>query len=305
MMVGTVWAVGLVGCALVLACRAPAVAPVSAAQPLDWNAGDSARVRWLEANGRRMSSGSVELVAPPDEMTDAWQAALLDSLDRGVFALRRLIGSHAWQRLGDRPLRYYLVPERMISHASGNGAVFVSMHRVRGGDAPYLHEAGHELLAPPRPFYYDEYPDTVRAEAWFQAAPYWLIEGLPDLLAQHAASAAGTREGDVFRIGTLAQTDSTCAARLAASPYRADLLRAIGGKGAVNALFTTDRARAAPAFYACARSMSMFVVETIGMERTVALFPAIKRGEWENELQRSTSMSTSALRVRWQERLGY
>ena len=290
------------GLPLVLACRS---VPPAGPQPLDWNAGDSARVAWLEANGRRMSSGSVEVLAPPGEMSEAWQVALLDSLDRGVAALRRLIGSHAWQRLGDRPIRYYLVPERTISHASGHGAIFVSMHRVRGGDAPYLHEAGHELLAPPRPFYYDEYPDSAQAEAWFQATPYWLIEGLPDLLAQHAASAAGTIEGDVFRIGTLEQTDSTCAARLAASPYRADLLRTIGGKGAVDALFTTDRARVAPAFYACARSMAMFVVETIGMDRTVALFPAIKGGEWENELQRSTAMSTSALRVRWQERLGY
>ncbi len=294
--------VATAGCALVLACHA---APPPAPQPLDWNAGDTARVAWLEANGRRMSGGSVELLAPPDEMSEAWQGALLDSLDRGVAALRRLIGSHAWQRLGDRTLRYYLVPERMISHASGNGAVFVSMHRVRGGDAPYLHEAGHELLAPPRPFYYDEYPDTAQAEAWFQATPYWLIEGFPDLLAQQAAAAAGTTEGDVFRIGTLRQTDSTCAARLAASPNRADLLRTIGGKGAVDALFTTDRAKVAPACDACARSMAMFVVETIGMERTVALFPAIKRGEWERELERAAGMSPAALSAAWRKKLEF
>lgn len=289
-------------CAGSLACR---TMPPGAAQPLRWNADDSANVAWLESHGRRVAGRTVVVFAPPDEMTETWQAALADSLDRGVAALRRLIGSHAWQRLGDRPIRYYLVPERMISHASGHGAVFVSMHRVRGGDAPYLHEAGHELLAPPRPFYYDEYPDSAQAEAWFQATPYWLIEGLPDLLAQHAASAAGTIEGDVFRIGTLEQTDSTCAARLAASPYRADLLRTIGGKGAVDALFTTDRAGVAPAFYACARSMAMFLVETIGMERTLALFPAIKRGDWEPELERSASMSATALTSLWRRRLGF
>ena len=289
------------GMTVVLACRP---VPPPAPQPLNWNAGDSARVAWLDANGRRMTGEFIELLAPPAEMSEAWQAALLDSLDRGVAALRRLVGSHEWQRLGDRPIRYYLVAERMISHASGNGVVFVSMHHARSGDAPYLHEAGHELLAAPRPFFYVEYPDTVQAEAWFQGAPYWLMEGLPDLLAQQAASAAGTVEGDVFRIGTVEQTDSTCAARLAESPHRADLLRTMGGRGAVDALFTTDRAQVAPAFYACARSMAKFLVEQVGMERAVELFPAIKSGTWPAELERAAGMPVAALTAGWRSKLG-
>lgn len=275
-----------------------------AAQPIDWNADDSAHIAWLEAHGRRMDGKQVVILAPPEQMTVAWQTALVDSLDRGVAELRRLIGARSWQRIGTRPIRYYLVPERMISHASGNGVVFVSMYHVTNGQAPYLHEAVHELLAPPPPFFYAEYPDTVEAETLFQAKPYWLMEGLPDVLAQLAALAAGTIEGDVFTIGGLDKVDSTCAARVAQSPYRADILRVTGGSGGVDALWTTDRIKVAPVFYACAQSMSKFVVDLIGMEQTVELFPAIKRRDWVATLERSAGIPLAPIQARWQARLG-
>jgi hypothetical protein len=275
------------------------------AQPINWSADDSAHVAWLEANGRRIAGKQVVVLAPPEQMTAAWQAALVNSLDRGVAELRRLIGGTLpWQRIGNRPVQYYLVPERMISHASGKDVVFISMFHVQNGRAPYLHEAVHELLAPPPPFFYVEYPDTIQAEAEFQVKPYWLMEGLPDVLAQLAASATGMTEGDVFTIGGLAKVDSTCAARLAENPYRTDILRAVGGQGGVDALFTTDRIKVAPTFYACTQSMTKYLVEIIGMEQTVALFPAIKRGDWSATLERSAGAPLSTLRRRWQARLG-
>jgi hypothetical protein len=276
-----------------------------APQQLDWNANDSAHVAWLDTYGRRLAGRQVIVIAPPEQISAEWQAALLDSLDRGVAELRRLIGAPLpWMRIGARPLQYYLVPERLISHASGKDVVFISMIRVQNGGAPYLHEAGHELLAPPSPFFYDEYPDTVQAEAQFQTQPYWLMEGLPDVLAQLASSAAGTREGDVFSIGGLEKADSTCAARLAVNEFRPDLLRTLGGQGAIDALFTTDRIKVAPTFYACSQSMSKFLVEVIGMDRTVALFPAIKRGDWAAMIERAAGMPLAAIRARWQGRLG-
>lgn len=274
------------------------------AQPIDWNADDSAHVALLEGSGRRMEGKQVIVIAPPGQMNDTRQAALVDSLDRGITELRRLIGAHSWQRIGNRPIRYYLVPERMISHASGKDIVFISMYHVNNGQAPYLHEAAHELLAPPPPFSYDEYADTVEAERLFQAEPFWLMEGLPDVLALLAARAAGTIEGDVFTIGGLEKVDSTCAVRLAESPYRADILRATGGSGGVDALWTTDRPKVAPVFYACAQSISKFVVEMIGMEQAVALFPAIKRRDWVASLERSAGMPLAAIQARWQARLG-
>ena len=276
-----------------------------APQALDWNATDSANIALLHSEGRRMAGGQVVVYALPAEMPEAWQAALLDSLDRGVTEMRRMMGAPLpWQRIGSRPVQFYLVPERVISHASGKDVVFVSMFRVRDGRAPYLHEAAHELLAPPAPFFYDEQPDTVTAEAAFQAMPYWLMEGLPDVMAHLAAAAAGTREGDVFAIGGPAKADSTCAARLTDNPFRAELLRTLGGSGAVDQLFTTDRIKVAPAFYACAQSIARFVADLIGIPRAVALFPAIKRGDWPEQLEKMAGMSLDSLRGRWQAQLG-
>jgi hypothetical protein len=276
-----------------------------AAQPLRWNAGDSAHVALLDAEGRRIAGRHVVVHVLPLEMPEVWQAALVDSLDRGIAELHRLMGAPlSWQRIGGRPVRYYLVSERMISHASGQGVVFISMFHVRNGTAPYLHEALHELLAPPPPFFYREYPDTVMAEAKFQAMPYWLMEGLPDYLAQVAAARAGTREGDVFATGGPDRADSTCAARLEGHELRSELLRTLGGRGAVDQLFTTDRIRVAPAFYACAQSLAGYLVGTIGVDRTVALFPAIREGEWIPVLERAAAVPLDTLRARWQSRLG-
>ena len=289
----------------VLACRtSPPPAPQPAAQPLAWDSVVSARIGWLDTNGRRMAGKRVILLAPPAEMPEAWQAALLDSLDRGVGALRALIGTHRWQRIGDRPIRYYLLTERMVSRASGRDVVFISMYHVRNGQAPYLHEAAHELLAPPPPFFYDEFADTVVAEAKFQASPYWLAEGLPDVLAARAAASAHTIEGDVFTIGGLDKADSTCAARLAGNPYRAELLRSIGGGGGPDALYTPDRNKVAPAFYACAQSMANYLVDRIGMQRAVGLFPVMKTGEWERTFERVAGMSVETFRAAWQGRIG-
>ena len=95
-----------------------------------------------------------------------------------------------------------------------------------------------------------------------------------------------------------------CAARLAASDYRVDLLRVIGANGAIDALFTTDRNKVAPAFYACAQSMSKFLVQEIGMDQSVALFPAMKRGDWVAMLEQAAGMPLSEVRRRWQIRLG-
>ncbi|MEO8201985.1 MAG: hypothetical protein ABI679_15745 [Gemmatimonadota bacterium] len=292
----------------VSACASPARQPSTQqvpAQQLDWNGPDSASAVSLRDHGRRIASSQVVVFAPVDLMPASHQAALVDTLEQGVAELRRLIGGQlAWQRIEDRPIQYYLVPDSIISHAGDNDAVFIAVHRALNGTAPYLHEASHQLLAPPAPFYESEYADSAQAEAIFQAWPLWLTEGLPDVLAQMAASTVGLHEGDVFQVGGLAKADSTCAARLAPNQYRADILRVIGNKGYVDALFTTERRKVAPTFYPCAQSMTKYLVDAIGMERTVALFPAIKAGNWAEAIERSSGMSLAVFQARWQARLG-
>ena len=198
--------------ATALRAQTPPPPPAATAAPLDWDSDDSARVAFLTAHGRAYTGAQLIVWAPPDSLDARWLPAFVDSLATSLGAMRRLMGGpYAWQRIAQRPVTFYLSPGRFVSHASGAGAVFISLTRVRSGSAPYLHEAAHELLAPPAPFSPFEYADSIAADRAAAAFPQWLSEGFPDYLAQATASATGFHEGDVFAIGGLAKVDSTCA----------------------------------------------------------------------------------------------
>ena len=294
----SVIALALLVCS-VLPCLPLAAQSTPAAQ-LDWSADDSSRIAWLEQHGRAVRRPHAIIIAPADSFTEVGQHALADSLDRGVAALRRLMGApYPWQRIASRPVTIYVSPDRFVSHASGQDVVFVPLVRVRTGTAPFLHEASHELLAPAAPFAPWEYADTLAGNRVAERWPLWLTEGLPDYLAQRVAAEERLHEGDVLAIGGLAVVDSVCAARAAANPRRAEMLRVVGATGRVEALFTTDRATVAPAFYACAQSMTKFLVERVGVGTMVALFPGITTGSWEEELGRAAGVPLSELRRQW------
>jgi hypothetical protein len=233
-----------------------------------------------------------------------WLRGFVDSLSTGVRALRQLMGGTlAWQRLGQRPITFYLSPGRFVSHASGDGKVFISLAVLRRGVAPFLHEAAHELLAPTGVYFPDEYPDSAavaRAEALF---PIWLNEGFPDYLAQVTARNTGFREGDVFAIGGLARVDSVCAARLAGSAQRDAILDKIGRGGRLAALATTDRPVVAPVYYACSQSFTKSLVDRVGVGQVVALFPEIPKGTWQRRLESTTRAPLDSLRREWLARV--
>jgi hypothetical protein len=283
----------------------PLAAQSAPAARIDWSADDSSRIAWLEQHGRTVRGRYAIVVAPADSVAEVAQRALTDTLDRGVTALRKLMGApHPWQRIAERPVKFYVSPDRFISHASGQDVVLVPLGRARNGTAPFLHEASHELLFARAPFTPWEYADTLVANKMDERWPLWLFEGLPDYLAQAVAASEHLHEGDVFTVGGLAVVDSVCAARANANPRRAELLRVVGATGRVDALFTTDRATVAPAFYACAQSMTKFLVERVGVRQIVALFPAIKTGSWEKDLGQAAGMPLVELRRRWLDKLG-
>ena len=274
--------------------------------PLNWSADDSARVAFVTARGRAYRTAHVTVWAPADSLDAQWLPRFVDSLSASLAALESLIGGpYGWQRLGRRPVTYYLSPGRFVSHASGLGAVFISLSRVRQGGAPFLHEAVHELLAPPPPFSPDEYPDSLTQERAAAGFPLWLSEGLADYVAQATAAATGFREGDVFEIGGLARVDSVCVARLAASPRRAQILDKVGGQGFLEALFTTERAEVAPIYYACSQSFSKFLVERIGVRAVVALFPKVASGTWLTDVAAAAGKPLGAVRSDWLLAIGW
>jgi hypothetical protein len=238
--------------------------------------------------------------APADSLDARWLEAFLDSLDRGLAHLEELVGGpHPWQRIGGRPVQFYLSPGRFVSHASGRDAVFISLSLVRARRAPFLHEAAHELLAGPFPFYPYEHPDSAAEEAAAARFPLWLGEGLPDVLAQTAAAATGFPEGDVFQIGGLARVDSACAARLAASARQAEILEKVGGNGWLEALFTSERAQVAPIYYACSQSFTKYLADRIGIRALVSIFARIPSGRWTADLEAAAGEPLPALRQRW------
>ncbi|HEU4996894.1 MAG TPA: hypothetical protein VFT29_18885 [Gemmatimonadaceae bacterium] len=148
-----------------------------------------------------------------------------------------------------------------------------------------------------------EYADSVAQERASAAFPLWLSEGLPDVLAQMVAAETGFSEGDVFAVGGLARADSTCAARLAASARREEILEKVGGQGRLMALFTTERGDVAPVFYACSQAFAKFLTDRVGVAGMVGLFPHIPDGTWQNVLAASAGQPLAELRRRWLDRL--
>jgi len=291
-----VGAVALLVVTVATAGRAQGPAPA----PLDWWADDSARVAFLVAHGRAYHKPPVIVWAPTDSLDAAWVAAFTDSLAAGVTGIKALIGGpYPWQRIETRPVVFYLSPGRFVSHADGRDGVFISLNRVRRREAPYLHEASHVLLAPKRPFGPFEYSDSITQEKAAAVFPFWLMEGLPDYLAQTTAARSGFPEGDVFEIGGLAKVDSVCAARLTTSNRRSEILERVGHSGPLEALFTTDRQMVAPIYYACSQSLTKYLVGRIGLPATVALFPRIPDGSWLKVLRTAAGESLEDVRRKW------
>ena len=267
---------------------------------LDWSADDSVRIALATAHGHAYRGAHSVVWAPADSLDPTWLAAFVDSLDVGLAHLEDLIGGpYPWQRIANRPVRFYLSPGRFVSHASGRDAVFISLRAVRQRYAPYLHEAAHELLAPAAPFSPWEYPDSAAEEAAAARFPVWLSEGLADYLAQTVAAATGFPEGDVFEIGGLAKADSVCAARLSGSPRRAEILDKVGGNGRLEALFTDERAQVAPVFYACSQSFTRYLADRIGVRTLVVLFSRVPSGAWLSDLAAAAGEPLDALRRAW------
>jgi len=281
--------------------RAQRTAPT----PIDWSADDSARVAFLTAHGRAFHKPPVVVWVPIDSVDAGWIAAFTDSLAAGVTSLKALIGGpYAWQRLEARPVVFYVSPGRFVSHSDGRDGVFISLNRVRRREAPYLHEASHELLSPREPFGPYEHADSITQEKAAAAFPFWLMEGLPDYLAQTTAAATGFPEGDVFEIGGLAKVDSVCAARLTTSSRRSEILEHVGRSGPLDALFTTDRQVVAPIYYACSQSLTKYLVTRIGLPATVGLFPRISDGSWRMVLETAAGESLEDVRRKWLTALG-
>lgn len=265
------------------------------AQPLNWAGDDGARVEELKKHGARTEGEHVVLWTPADALTNEQRHDLVTRLDRGLPAIRRLVGRHSWQAIGDQKMTYYVSADRFISHATGRAAVFIPLVRVQDGKAPFFHEATHEFLAARR----SAAIDPTRGAP----PPLWLMEGIADFIGQSAAGQAGVVEGDVFDTGGMNGVDKVCAARLEA-PIGREVVPAIGENARLAALFTTERQQVAPTFYACSFSFTKFLVSKISLPETVALMPLMASGGVPARIEGLTGMKIARLREEWLRSIG-
>jgi hypothetical protein len=251
-----------VGSLVVMLGIALLAAPLVAQQPLNWSNDDGHRVATLKKNGFRLEGEHVILWCPKSLVrSDA--EALVRRLDPGVAGLWRNVGTHAWQAVPKGKITYYLSDDTFVAHASGRGAVFVPMARVRDGRAPFLHEATHELLASTRTDRSSGGPPSTR--------PLWLTEGLADYFARLVAGEIGIIETGPFDTPTIAGADAICAER-ARTEDGAAMIPYIGRDERPEVLFTTDRRRFAPTFYACSLSFVSYLGDHVGLNNLVDLF---------------------------------
>jgi len=238
------------------------LAPIAAAQqPLDWAKEDGNRVAALEKEGFRLDGEHVILWCPASlARPDA--EALLKQLDPGVAGLWRRVGTHEWQAVRRGRITYYLSDDAFVAHATGRGAVFVPMARVRDGRAPLLHEATHELLASTR---------TDPAGGPRSSRPLWLTEGMPDYIARLVAADVGMKEVGPFDTPTIAGADAICTER-ARTPDGATMIPSVGTNERPAVLFTTDRSRFAPTFYTCSLSLVSYLASHVGLNELIDLF---------------------------------
>lgn len=280
--------VGVVLAAVVAAARLPI--PAAAQTALNWSADDGARIEVLKRTGDHIEGEHLVLWFPASlARPDA--EALVTRLDPAVAGLWRRVGIHEWQAVPKGRITYYLSDDVFVAHASGRSAVFVPMARVKDGRAPFLHEATHELLASTRV----GLPGT--AGALPVRRPLWLTEGLPDYVARLVAAELGITEEGPFATPDLASVDRVCAAR-ARTVDGTTMLAFVGTAARPDVLFTTDRARFAPTFYACAFSFTTHLAARVGLDALVGLF-ALPPAEMGARLEAMTGRPLAEVRAAW------
>lgn len=272
----------------VVLCLIAAPETPSAQMALNWAADDGARVASLETRGTRLEGAHV-VVWFPASLSRTDGEALVTRLDPAVDRLWRLVGEHDWQTVPKGRITYYLHDDTFVAHASGRGAVFVPMARVKDGRAPFLHEATHELLASKRAA-----PSGAVSAV---RRPLWLTEGLPDYLTRLAADALGIVETGPFSTPSLDGVDGVCGQR-ARTADGGTMLPFIGTAARPEVLFTTDRARFAPTFYSCAFSFTKHLVARVGVETLVGLF-ALTPAEMAARLEHMGGRPLADVRADW------
>jgi hypothetical protein len=214
---------------------------------------DLPRKEELERHGTVEVGHDVVAWFPADALSATQRATIVAQLDRGIGAAKRYIGRPDWSYRGDRHVYFYFPDARFVSHAPGGNTAFIPLWRIRDGEAPWIHEAMHLLLATPGGDWL-AVPDSIAD----RRTPLWLSEGLAESLAMDVAAQVGLPLASPPFNVRASDLDSVCGEQLQAG-RAASVLATIGARGRPAELFGPDRPMFALPFYTCSTSFVRYL----------------------------------------------
>lgn len=257
--------------------------------------GDSANITHLIDVGVKIQKRNIIAWFPKDSLPEREMNKIVDTLIIGVKAAENFIKAPlAWQtHQKDTPYTYYFRLDSFVSHASGAGFVSIPFWRIKRGQAPWLHEAIHEMLNSKQGNWANT---SISREERSKNDPMWLAEGLPDYISIEVSKKLRLPLFDVFSNSYRTNIDSICKEDL--KGQKADrVISSIGKKGIMPELFSTERRLYIAPFYHCSCSFVKYMAEVYGLE---PLLTAVSSFGNEHEvLERKTSRTIEYVKGQW------
>jgi hypothetical protein len=207
----------------------------------------------------------------PEGLDLAEREAFARLANRGVEDLERLLFKDPGPR---EPVRFVVSARIDMSRTFGR-TVLLPLHRVKGQEAPYLHEAVHALLPSPH-------------------QSTWLTEGLACYLESWVAENVGGYDAHIFTRAGDRRIYATARSYLRSDLGR-DVLPWVGVSGEPPHLFE-DRMGVARPFYVLAHSFTKYLVERLGLPAVVGLASG---RDPEDALSRLTGRDSAGWRAEW------
>lgn len=251
---------------------------------------DSVNITYLVNNGVQIKKGKTIAWFPKDSLSDKSMNELVDTINLGIAAAEKFIGAPlAWQyHQKDEPYTYFFRLDSFIAHTHG-GFISIRFQLVRQGNAPWLHEAMHEMLEA-------KSDDSIPGSAWRENMPKWLVEGLPEHIARKVYQQFGWTYFDLSK-KTVNNMDSACKEDLKDENGKY-ALSYIGRKGmAIGNLATQENRKYVLAFYHCSCSFTKYLVEQKGL--TPVLNSLSASPYVQQEFEKLANSSLDILKSSW------
>ena len=230
--------------------------------------GDSTNIVYLINNGVKSEKGKVIAWFPKDSLSQERINGILDTLNIGIEGAENFIGApYGWQvQEKGSPYTFYFRFDKIIPHASGAGFVSISFSRIKSGQAPWLHEAIHEMLNTKSGHWLGP---GVTEEEWDAKMPLWLSEGLADYIAIEVSQKYHLKLYDVFTNSNKKNLDTLFKEDIRHVNAK-EILSHIGSSGNIKKLLWSEsRNQNAGAFYHLSASFVKYLAEKYGIRTLV------------------------------------